>query len=248
MLYPIVEVLRMLRLLLVVAIFGLSACKSMKQDPEVIKPAGALYDKGIELLNKKKYSDAKEEFLSIYLQHPFSEISESAQILEIYSLYMNQDYLEATDVIDLFIKFRPNSNYIPYVYYMKAMSYYQSMQAMYFSQEHTLNALAAFKELLHMFPNTKYAKDAKKKIVEINNAICMKNLDTTRYYLRNKNPIAALDIMMDNTEKCSPEAKLEMQYRKMEAYQMLGLHKKSAKILNEIMKDNSDIISKNKKR
>ena len=236
----------MLRLLLVFFIFTLSACKSMKQDPEATQPIGALYDRGIELLDKKKYKDAKDMFLAIYLQQPFSKMAEQAQLLEVYSLYMNQDYLEAIDVLNLFIKFHPNSSYIPYAYYMKAMSYYSSMQAMYFSDEHTKNAMKAFKELIVLFPQTQYAKDAKTKLTKINDAICMKNLDNIRYYLRNKNPIAALDIMMKDTNECSSDARLEIQYRKMEGYKMLGLSKKSEALMDDIIKNNPEITVENK--
>lgn len=216
---------------LIILPFSLSSCKTKKIDEEQIVPVNQLYDQGVVLLEKQKYSEAAEEFSRIFYQDPGNKATPQAELMQAYSLFLGGHYDEAVDVLTTFIKLHPMHSDIQYAYYLKALSYYMQISSTQLDQSRTLLAHESFEEVIKLFPNTRYAVDAALKIDLVNDHLAGKEMDLGRYYLRKNNPIAAINrfqVVVENYQTTSHIA--EALYRLVEGYMMLGLLEEAKKI------------------
>ncbi|MCC8372195.1 MAG: outer membrane protein assembly factor BamD [Rickettsia endosymbiont of Pseudomimeciton antennatum] len=208
----------------------LSSCANKKMDEDLIVPAPELYNNGLVLLEKQKYSKAAEEFSRIFYQDPGNKMTPQAELMQSYSLFLAGQYEEAIDVLDNFIKLHPMHEDIAYAYYLKALSYYMQISNVQLDQSRTFLAKKSFEDVTTLFPKTKYSIDAALKIDLVNDHLAGKEMDVGRYYLKQNNPIAAINrfqLIVDNYQTTShiPEAL----YRLVESYLMLGLSNEAKK-------------------
>ena len=243
--------------IMLVVSLAITGCKSKKKDDDFITPGPELYSNAIKLLEKNKNSEAAEEFGKIFFQHPGDELTPQAELMQAYALYLAGEYDEAVDVLDMFIKLHPMNVDIAYAYYLKALSYYMQISNVALDQSKTTLAKESFEDVIKRFPGTKYALDSALKIDLVNDHLAGKEMDVGRYYLKKKNPIAALNRfqnVVDNYQTTShiPEAL----YRIVESYMLLGLTteaEKYASVLgynytdNKWYKHSYELIAKAKK-
>jgi outer membrane protein assembly factor BamD len=206
---------------LLLSIFG---CKNKTDENDIVVPADDLYSKGNELLDKKNYKDAAETFSKIYFQHPGSPLTPKAELMEAYAYYQAEDYEEATDVLDNFIHLHPLHEEIDYAYYLRAISYYMLIPNVHHDQNKTKDAKQALEEVIFRFPNSKYAADAKAKLALALDRLASFEMQIGRYYLRDKNAVAAINRFKTVIEEYPSTAHVqEALHRMVEAYLTLGL-------------------------
>jgi len=218
--------MKLAKLLSVLVIVGLTlgGCKSKKSSDDIVTPISNLYGEGTGLLEKKKYKKAAEEFGKIFYQHPGNEFTPQAELMQAYSLFLASQYEEAIDVLDVFINLHPANEDIAYAYYLKALSYYMMISDVNHDQSRTFLAKESFEEVITKFPNTKYAIDSSLKIDLVNDHLAGKELTIGRFYLKKKNPVAAInrfEQVIENYQTTSHS--IEALYRLTESYMMLGL-------------------------
>ena len=118
---------------------------------------------------------------------------------------------------------------------MKGLCYYDQITPAEKDQSNTKKAQDAFAQLVVLFPDTEYAKDAKGKNNLILDHIAGQEMTVGRYYLRNQNYLSALNrfnVVVDKYQM-TPQIE-EALYRQSEIYTILGMNNqaiKSAKIL-----------------
>lgn len=202
----------------------LVACKSKTFDDDDVIPSQKLYDDAISEFEAKKYKDASLSFERLFFQHPGKEITAQAELMQAYSLYLAGEYDEAVDVLEVFIKLHPRHQDIAYAYYLKAMSNYIQISDVQLDQSRTQNALSDLKEVMQKFPGSKYAIDSSLKIDLVYDHLAGKEMLVGRYYLKRKNPIAAIKrfqtvVNKYDTTSHTPEAL----YRLIESNLALGI-------------------------
>lgn len=214
---------------LVLAVISLSSCKNKKND-DIITPAQELYQKGLQLLEEKRYSKAAEEFGKIFFQHPGNEITPQAELMQAYSLYLDGTYDETVDVLEIFVKLHPMHKDIAYAYYLRALSYYMQISGVKLDQSRTFLAKESLEDVIRRFPGSKYAADCTEKIKLVNDHLAGKEMEVGRYYLGKKNPIAAIkrfQEVVDNYQTTSHT--VEALYRLVESYMTLGIEQEARK-------------------
>ncbi|RTK92324.1 MAG: outer membrane protein assembly factor BamD [Rickettsiales bacterium] len=230
-------------LIIIASTLILVGCKTKNVDENIITPATELYSSGLKALDEKNYKNAATEFEKVFFQHPGNHITPYAEIMQAYSLYKSNEYEEAIDVLDIFIKLHPRHTDIAYAYYLKALSYYVQISEVKLDQSRTENSLNSLEEVIRRFPSTKYAIDARLKIDLVNDHLAGKEMFVGRYYLNKRNPIAAIkrfQIVVEkfDTTSHTPEALLRL----VECNLMLGLveeAKKYAAVLKHNYPDNN---------
>src|SRR5690606_35213138 len=183
-----------------------------------------LYSTGYERLQLRRWSDAIDYFQEVERQHPYSEWSRRAILMQIYAHYQDNDYVEAIAAADRFVQLYPGSPSAAYAYYMKAICYFEQIVDVGRDQAATGQALLALTDVMRRFPDTQYATDARVKIDMVNDQLAGKEMEIGRWYLRRDQPLAAIGrfrYVIDNYQTTShtPEAL----YRMVEAYLTLGL-------------------------
>jgi len=219
--------------LITIALVSLVACQSKSKESEEIVPAQELYNLGIKELEAKNYSKAANTFEKIFFQHPGNSITADAELMQAYSLYLDGEYDEVGDVIDIFLKLHPRHKDVAYAYYLKALANYVQISSVKLDQSRTRYAKEGLEEVIRRYPGSKYAIDAALKIDLVNDHLAGKEMLVGRYYLKKKNPIAATKrfqtvIKEYDTTTHAPEAL----YRLVETNLMLGLSEEAKKYAN----------------
>lgn len=214
-------------LVAVLAAVPLAACAGKKDRPQLAyieRPVELLYSTGARALDRGRYDEGVMYLEEVERQHPYSEWSRRAILLQAYAHYQSNDYAEAVAAAERFISLYPGSPNAPYAYYLKAQCYFEQIADVQRDQGFTENALAALRDVVARFPNTEYAQDAKLKIDMVNDQLAGKEMAVGRWYLRQGQPLAAINrfkavIDRHQTTSHTPEAL----YRLVEANLTLGL-------------------------
>ncbi len=217
-------------------LFLLCACAS--QTVEQPQTAEALYNKAQSYMQKTDYKNAAKTFEQLELEYPYSKLSVKAKLFGAYAYYNEKQYDDALLSVDRFIKFHPGNKEIAYAYYLKALCYYDQISSVEKEQENTQKAKEALGDVIKRFPNSKYAKDAKNKMILVNDHLAGKEMEVGRFYLNKNNYLSALNRFSEVVKKYrntshAPEAL----YRQTELYTILGL-KNEATVAAKILKYN----------
>jgi outer membrane protein assembly factor BamD len=141
-----------------------------------------------------------------------------------YAYYEAKKYIEAVEGFNVFIQLHPGHEHIAYAYYMVGLCYYEQIPTVQRDQDPTEKALQAFEEVMHRFPNSVYARDAKYKIDLIRDHLAGKEMDVGRYYLHQKAYLAALNRFKEVVEHYQTTSHIpEALHRMVECYLALGI-------------------------
>ncbi|MGZ9115091.1 MAG: outer membrane protein assembly factor BamD, partial [Brevundimonas sp.] len=108
----------------------ISACSGRGERPRLAyeeRPVEALYNTGYQRLQSQRWADAIDYFQEVERQHPYSEWSRRAILMQIYAHYQNSDYPEAIAASDRFIQLFPGNPSAPYAFYMKALCNFEQI-------------------------------------------------------------------------------------------------------------------------
>lgn len=190
------------------------------------RPVELLYNTGYQRLERGRWSDAVDYFQEVERQHPYSEWSRRAILMQIYAYYQNGNYTESIAASDRFIQLFPGSPSAAYAYYMKATCNFEQIVDVGRDQGYAANALAGLRDVARRYPGSSYATDAMVKMDMVNDQLAGKEMTIGRYYQRADQPLAAINryktvVESETYQRTShtPEAL----YRLVELYLALGL-------------------------
>ena len=163
------------------SIFGDATPDKPKVDASVA-PVEDLYNNGVDALNTERYSLAVKQFDSVEQNYPYSSWAVNAQEMEGYTEYQRGHYADAIPVLDRYIQLHPASRDIAYVYYLRALCYYEQIADIQRDQQGTNDALSALQDVVNRFPDTPYARDARLKIDLARDHLAGKEMEIGRYY------------------------------------------------------------------
>ncbi len=174
--------------LLFISLFTTS-CASKKKE---VKNAATEYKKAMEILKNKSYNEAATKFEELSDEYPLSEWSIKGQAIAAYSYFAEENYEEVIRVATEFKSLYPASNYVSYLQYMKALSHFKLMPDIRRGQDDTRLASYDLRELIARFPRSKYIKDAKEKLIIINENLAASMMSTGRYQIKTENYVGAI--------------------------------------------------------
>ena len=221
-----------------ILVASLCACSHTKDASEQtdLKPA-EIYTLGQKALEEKDYKKSAELFSKITYEFPYYSGVSKAHIMEIYSYYMQGDYDNVVFSAENYVKTYPMSNQIAYVYYMKALAFYEQIGLPYRDHSMATDAKAAFQEVASRFTSSRYAKDAEIKIKMINNHLASHEMIIGRYYLNKGEVLSAIGRFKDVISSYADSAQVEEAlYRLAEAYNFLGMKTEAKKHITQLAK------------
>ena len=199
------------------------------RNPEIV------YSEALNEFESENYDLAFKKFHEIELKFPLSNEAIQSQIMMAFIEYINLEYDSAILKLEKIIKRYPSYKDIDYAYYMIALCYYERIENPDLDGKFNVLALQNFQELINYFPDSKYTKDSKQKIILIKENIAAKHMNVGLFYLNRKNYLASLKryqkVIDDHFQsKYTPEAL----HRLVEIYSSLGMTeeaKKTASVL-----------------
>ena len=225
-------ILKRFSLLICLLIIFNCSSKDNKLDNSLVsnqKTADLMY---IEAMNKFQSQELDESmiiFEEIERLYPLSNEAIQSQIMSGFIDYSNLNYDSAIYKFSRIINKYPSLKNIDYVYYMKALCYYEQISHEELDGKNNDLALENLDQLIKRFPNSKYAKDARQKIILVNSNIAAKHMSIAYFYQKNAKYTAALNrykIVISNfsNTRFTPEAL----YRTTEIYMTIGLKKEAS--------------------
>jgi outer membrane protein assembly factor BamD len=206
-----------------------SACGTRPERPRLAyeeRPVEALYNTGYQRMQRNRWADAIDYFQEVERQHPYSEWSRRAMMMQIYSYYQNNNYAEASAASDRFIQLFPGNPSAPYAFYMKALCNFEQITDVGRDQGYAQAALDGLKDVQRRYPGTSYASDAGIKIDMVNDQLAGKEMAIGRYYQRAGQPLAAINrykAVIDNEAYQRTSHTPEALFRLVEVNLELGL-------------------------
>ncbi len=230
--------IRVLSILFCAALPLLGGCGSSdkeKADAAVVPPVEVLYNNGLDALNARRFSSASDQFNLLEQNYPFSPWAVNAQIMQGYSLYLQNKYGEAIVTLDRFIQLHPAYRDVAYIYYLRALCYYEQIADIQRDQKGTEQAMTALQEVITRFPNSAFANDARLKIDLCRDHLAGKEMEIGRYYQKQHLYEAAIGRFQRVVDEYQTTAHIpEALARIVEVYLALGLReqaKRTASVL-----------------
>jgi outer membrane protein assembly factor BamD len=229
--------------LLAFTIFAiLTGCSTHKKEETTISDPALLFKEGTTAIQEGNYKNAISSFETIEREHPTSKYAAEAAIRRAYSYYLNNAYDDAIFSIEDFLRQYPSHSSVEYMYYLKALCFYEQMVDIERDQQLTQQALEALDQVIVRFPKSKYALDAKFKRDLAFNQLAGKEMKIGMFYLKKgitSGAITRFKTVIDDydTSIFVPEAL----YRMVEIYYSLGVNDqaiKYASVLNHNFRTN----------
>ena len=200
--------LRPVLLLLLVAVLGTSGCarfKGMFKDGDANEgvPVAELYQKGHEQVMDGDWSDALTIYKRLVAQYPYGPYTEQALVETAYAQFKSGKNDDAISTIDRFIRTYPTHRNTVYMYYLRGLVN-SNRDTVFLQKVWTLDpsrrdlatpqqAYNDFKIVTERYPNSRYAGDARQRMVALRNLFARHELDIALYYLRRGAWVAAAD-------------------------------------------------------
>jgi outer membrane protein assembly factor BamD len=191
------------RLPLLLLVVALTGCGIFGKEIDTTEgwSAAKLYAEAASELDSSNYARAVELYEKLESRYPFGRYAMQAQLDVAYAHYRAEEPEKAVAAADRFIKLYPQNPFVDYAYYLKGIvNYNRSVGFLdrYIptdpSQRDPGSALDAFTDfaaLVERFPDSKYAEDARQRMLYLRNNLARHEVNVARYYMRRGAYLAA---------------------------------------------------------
>ena len=188
------------------------------------------YAEAMLFFDNQEYELAADKFKNIERIYPLSNEAIQSQIMQGFINYIILDYDTAIFQFSRILNKYPSLKNIDYIYYMKALCYYEQISHEDLDGKFNDLALENLDQVIQRFPDSKYAKDSFQKKILVKSNIAAKHMSIARFYHKEKKYTAALNrykVVINSFQetKFAPEAL----YRVSEIYLSIGMREESEK-------------------
>ena len=201
---------------------------NIDEDKNILNQPEDLYKLAKYSFDERDFDLSRTKFMEIKKLFPLSNEAVQSEIMIAFIDYVQMDYNNAILNYKKIINKYPSHKDLDYFYYMIAICNYEQLQHESLDGYYNKLALNSFDQVIKRFPDSKYAKDSRQKIILVKSNIAAKHIEIGKFYLKNKKYIAALNrfkkVVEDYTmTKFTPEAL----HRMVEAYFEMGMFEES---------------------
>ena len=190
----------LISVLIVLMAVTVTGCRKDK-DALANRSAEEMYNQAKTYLDAQNWGRAVQSYQGLSTRYPFGRYTEQAQLEMAYAYHRAGMPEAALSTADRFIRTYPSHPNVDYAFYIRGLTNYEQrvgfMERMMPSRVRDRDQTAAresfrdFDELIRRFPDSRYAPDARQRMVFLRNNLSFYELDVARYYLRRKAYVAA---------------------------------------------------------
>ncbi|MBF7142949.1 MULTISPECIES: outer membrane protein assembly factor BamD [Pseudomonas] len=191
-----------LKHLLLIAIVGLTAaCSSNKEVVDENLSEVELYQQAQTDLDNHSYTSATAKLKALESRYPFGRYADQAQLELIYANYKNAEPEAAKSAAERFIRLHPQHPNVDYAYYLKGLTSFdqdRGIVARFLPLDMTKRDPGAardsyneFAQLTSRYPNSRYAPDAKQRMIYLRNLLAAYEIHVAHYYITRQAYVAA---------------------------------------------------------
>lgn len=226
------------KIIFITLALALAGCSSsnIENDLDKVpdKSAQALFTDARASLDNGLYQKAIQILGAIDSRFPFGPISHQVQLDLIYAYYKVGDSAQGIALTDRFLRLNPNNPNTDYVYYMRALinlsteeNLFQDLAGIDRSDRDptaSRDAFKDFKRIIIDYPESKYAADSQKRMIEIKSRLAKYELSVAEFYFKREAYASAANRGRYIIEYFSPSPELEPALEIMiKCYEELGL-------------------------
>ncbi len=197
---------RLVVLLLLAAVIGSTGCTRVKgwfkdADANEGVPVAELYEKGHTEMEHGNFASAITVYKRLVAQYPYGEHTEQALVETAYAQYKTGRNEEAISTIDRFIRTYPTHRNIAYLYYLRGLVnsdrdtiFLQRVWSLDASRRDLSTPQQAYNDfriVAERYPNSRYAADARERMLQLRDMFARHDMDVGLYYLRRGAWVAA---------------------------------------------------------
>lgn len=190
----------LISVLIALMLVTVSGCRKDK-DIDDGRQASEMYSEAKRYLDSQNWGRAIHAYQLLSTRFPFGRFTEQAQLELAYAYHKGGQAEAALSTADRFIRTYPSHPNVDYAYYIRGLTNYEQrvgfLERMMPSRVRDRDQTAAresfrdFDELIRRFPDSRYAPDARQRMVFLRNNLSFYELDVARYYLRRKAYVAS---------------------------------------------------------
>jgi len=180
----------------------LGAC-SNKTERDTKSGATVLYERAHKSMMTGDFNNAISTYESLEARYPFSNQAKQGQLDLIYAYYASGQMESVIDAATQFERENPIHPRVDYALYMHGLALFKGQQTRFQRwlrinpvsrpQLDAREAFSAFAQLIQRFPDSKYAADARQRMIFLRDQLAEHQNYIARYYLRRGAYIAALN-------------------------------------------------------
>jgi outer membrane protein assembly factor BamD len=190
--------------ILIITLSNLYGCSTLDlQDETSGWSAQQIYSNAKEALDDGNYETAIKYYEVLESRYPLGKLAQQAQLDVIYAYYKFEEPESAIAAADRFIKLYPRHPHVDYAYYLKGlinaernMSFLDRLLPLERSQRDPNTAVQAFQDfsqLIAHFPTSKYAQDARERMLYLRNTLAEHELQVAQFYIKRGAYVAAIN-------------------------------------------------------
>jgi outer membrane protein assembly factor BamD len=233
--------------LLVATLAGCSLF-SNKEDEEKGWTAEQWYKAAKENLDNGAWEAAAKDYEKLEAKFPFGRYAQQAQLEIAYAYYKQGETAQCISALDKFVKLHPNHPYVDYALYLKGLANFKEdlgpltglakQDLADRDPKAARESFETFKDLITRFPESRYANDARERMVYLVEALARHEIHVARYYITRGAYLAAANRAQDAIVRFpnSPTHKEALEVL-VECYDRMGL--------NELRDDTKRVLAKN---
>ena len=181
----------------------LAACagRGDSGDPTRNWSEAELYRQAKEALDEGDFETAIDYYGKLGARFPFGDYAEQGQLDLVYAYYRFKEPESALEEADRFIEFNPRHPEVAYAHYIKGLVNYNRRHG-WFDQwlrtdraERDTSELAAsfdaFGTLVENFPDSRYAPDSRKRMIDLRDTLARHELAVAKFYVGREAWVAA---------------------------------------------------------
>ena len=191
---PLSAHVRFIALMLVMVVVATGCHRQKNKNPEEGMPVEQLYQKAHTQMQIGNWAGAEGSFKRLIAQYTYGQYTEQAMIESAYAQYKAGKHDDAVSSVDRFIRTYPTHRNIAYMYYLRGLSN-SNRDTVFLRRVWSLDqsrrdlstpqqAYADFNIVAERYPNSRYAADARKRMIALRNVLAQHELDNALYYLR----------------------------------------------------------------
>lgn len=172
-----------------------------REDPIETLPVDQLYDMAKGALEANNYARAERIYQRLVARFPFGPYTEQSQLELAYAQFKGNKKEDATSTINRFIRTYPAHPDVAYAYYLRALINFESdrnlltrvarIDATTRDMSAARQSFADFGELIRRHPDTRYALDARDRMIHLRNRMAQHEINVATFYLQRGAWVAA---------------------------------------------------------
>ena len=195
--------LKFVLLVLIVLASGCSLFNRHKKDDAEVLPVEQMYSTAKAALVEENYTKAIRYYQRLVARFPFGPYTEQATLDLAYAQYKTDKQDDAYSTVNRFIKTYPTHKHVDYAYYLRGLinfdrdkgflDRYANQDMTKRDQGNTLQSFEDLSELVTRFPNSRYAPDARQRMIYLRDNLSRAQIAVAEFYLQRGAYVAAVN-------------------------------------------------------